>query len=107
MYPYRIYIFLTHVYRSIFNVNARNYSVYTVPAAYLVASFVSPRGTLMSLGLGHNVYPREDLDKAASQLPPEKAAYLKRREAAHKNGLENFPLFAAAMIIGNDAGLDA
>ena|SRR5579859_4097232 len=93
--------------RSIFRVNAPNYSIYTIPLAYLLVSAVSPRGVLMSLGLGHNVYPREDIDKAAAQLPPAEAAKIKRREAAHKNGHENFPLFAAAMIVGNDAGLDS
>ena len=90
--------------RSIFNVNARNYSIYTIPAAYLLATLVTPRGALMSLGQGHNVYPREDLAKA--NLPPADLARLKRQEAAHKNGLENFPLFAAAMIVGNEAGLE-
>ena len=59
----------------------------------------------MSLGQGHNVYPRDDLSKA--NLPPTDLARLKRQEAAHKNGLENFPLFVAAMIVGNEAGLEA
>lgn len=58
----------------------------------------------MALGQGHNVYPRDDLSKA--NLPPADLARLKRQEAAHKNGLENFPLFAAAIIIGNEAGLE-
>lgn len=61
----------------------------------------------MSLGLGHNVYPRDDITKASSQLSAEKTAAIKRREAAHHNALENFPLFAAAMIVGNEAGLDS
>jgi len=78
-----------------------------VPAAYLFAQFVSPRVSLIAAGLGHNVYPREDISKASASLPPEKVARLKRQEAAHQNALENFPLFAAAMIIGNDAGLDS
>jgi uncharacterized MAPEG superfamily protein len=51
------------------------------------------------------VSPREDLSKA--NLPPADLARLKRQEAAHKNALENFPLFAAAMIVGNEAGLEA
>ena len=42
-----------------------------------------------------------------AQLPAAEGAKLKRREAAHVNGLENFPLFAAAMIVGNDAGLES
>ena len=92
---------------SIFNVNARNYSIYTIPAAWLLAQAASPRLRLTSLGLNHNVYPRDDLAKASSTLPPAEAAKLKRREAAHINGFENFPLFAAAMIVGNEAGLEA
>ena len=67
----------------------------------------SSRLPLASLGLAHNVYPRDDLSTATTTLPPSEAAKLKRREAAHVNGLENFPLFAAAMIVGNDAGLDS
>src|SRR5436190_19190460 len=92
---------------SIFNVNARNYSIYTIPAAWLLAQAVSPRVRLTSLGLGHNVYPRDDLAKASANLSPAETAKLKRQEAAHVNGLENFPLFAAAMIVGNEAGLEA
>src|SRR5208282_1342776 len=92
---------------SIFNVNARNYSIYTIPAAWLLAQAVSPRLHLISLGLAHNVYPREDIAKASSSLPPAETAKLKRQEAAHVNGLQNFPLFAAAMIVGNEAGLEA
>jgi uncharacterized MAPEG superfamily protein len=92
---------------SIFNVNCRNYSIYTIPAAWLLAQSVSPRLRLKSLGLGHNECPREDLAKASSTLPAAEAAKLKRREAAHLNGFENFPLFAAAIIVGNEAGLPA
>jgi uncharacterized MAPEG superfamily protein len=61
----------------------------------------------MSLGIGNNAYPREDLGKASAQLPPSEAAKIKRREGAHKNGFENFPLFAAAIIVGNEAGMDS
>jgi len=58
----------------------------------------------MSLGQGHNVSPRDDLARA--NLPPAQLARLKRQEAAHQNGLENFPLFVAAMVVGNEAGLE-
>jgi uncharacterized MAPEG superfamily protein len=95
---------LADIDRSIFNVNARNYSIYTIPAAYILAQAISPRANLMSLGQGHNVYPRDDLAKA--NLPPTELARLKRQEAAHKNALENFPLFVAAMVVGNEAGME-
>jgi uncharacterized MAPEG superfamily protein len=93
--------------RSIFNVNARNYSIYTIPAAWILTQAVSPRAILRSLGIGSNTCPRDDLSKASAQLPPSEAAKIKRREAAHKNGFENFPLFAAAIIVGNEAGMDS
>ena len=43
-------------------------------------------------------------DKPASTSHPA-AAEAPKLHAAHVSGLENFPLFAAAMIVGNDAGL--
>jgi uncharacterized MAPEG superfamily protein len=95
------------LYRSIFNVNARNYSIYTIPAAWILTQAVSTRIILLARGLGSNTYPREDLTRVTAQLPPSEAAKIKRQEAAHKNGLENFPLFAAAIIVGNEAGLDS
>jgi uncharacterized MAPEG superfamily protein len=93
--------------RSIFNVNARNYSIYTIPTAYLLAQLISTRGLFLASGLAHNVYPREDIGKASHHLPADKVACLKRQDAAHYNALENFPLFAASIVIGNEAGLDS
>ena len=102
--------------RSYLNLTTHNYSVYSLPLAFLLAQFVSPRVALHKLGLGHNVSPRDDLVTATptsgTTKPPHgksisvaDLATLKRREGAHKNGLENFPLFVAAIIVGNDAGL--
>jgi uncharacterized MAPEG superfamily protein len=84
-----------------------NYSIYTIPVAWMLAQATTTRGTLKSLGYGHNVYPLEDLDKVSSHLPAAQVARLKRQQAAHHDGFENFPLFAAAMIVGNEAGLSA
>jgi uncharacterized MAPEG superfamily protein len=92
---------------SLFNLNARNYSIYTIPAAYLIAQLTTPNLVLQSHGLRHNVSPRGDVDKAATALTPAEAARVKRIDNAHQNALENFPLFAAAMIVGNEAGLEA
>lgn len=38
-------------------------------------------------------------------MPPDAYAKYERSEAAHANGMENLPLFATAMILGNIANL--
>jgi len=93
--------------RGLFNVYARNYSVYTLPIAWMLAQSVSVQVPLQILGLGPSISSRDELSSATSQLPPAEVAKLKRRDAARQNGLDNFPLFATAIIVGNDAGLEA
>jgi len=58
----------------------------------------------MALNLDHNSSPREDLDKygkaavETGKISAEKLAALRRRQAAHENSVEGFPLIVAAGI---------
>jgi uncharacterized MAPEG superfamily protein len=63
---------------------------------------MSTRGSKMRLGLDHNVLPREDLSKygeaavKAGKISQKTLNKLKRKEAAHANAVEGYPLFVAA-----------
>ena len=59
-----------------------------------------------SLGIDHNVSPREDLNKYGSQIPPRTLAMLKRWESAHANSVEGFAFFAAAVLLALHAGVE-
>lgn len=48
-----------------------------------------------------NCRPRENLDAWKKSLPKETQDQLARARGAHLNGLEGFPLFAAAMVKHN------
>ncbi|KAJ3279957.1 hypothetical protein HK104_001032 [Borealophlyctis nickersoniae] len=85
-----------------------NYSMFAIPASYLVAFIPHVvKGVIISSNVGkyNNVNPRTQLDAYKEKMT--KAAHQKalRAAAAHQNGLEAFPLFAAAVIAGNVAGL--
>ncbi|KAJ7038705.1 hypothetical protein C8F04DRAFT_1231874 [Mycena alexandri] len=56
----------------------------------------------------NNVQPRTNVGRVAAdaKIPPAVAARIERMEGAHMNGNENFPLWAAAVLAGNFAGLD-
>ena len=73
--------------------NARNYSIYAIPAAWFLAQVISPSSTAF-------ISRREE-------IPPEKVDVLKRRAAVYTDSLETFPLFALSMVVGNEAGLDS
>lgn len=51
--------------------------------------------------------PRTNLDTWKGKLPTELWNHLARARGAHLNSMEVFPLFAAAMVAGNVAGLPA
>jgi uncharacterized MAPEG superfamily protein len=62
------------------------------------------------LGLDHNVNPREDLDRAEAAVAKGKITRqqlngLRRREAAHANSIENFPVYIAAILSAYLAGV--
>lgn len=73
----------------------------------LTIELVGVRWASVYNGLDHNVMPREDLQRAeaAKKLKPAHLAMLKRRSAAHYNGLENLALFVAAVVLCNQAKL--
>lgn len=76
-------------------------------AAWLIANWVyayvglNTRFVRMAYGIGNNVAPREDLAKygdaavQSGKISREALERLKRREAAHMNSVEGFPLFVA------------
>jgi uncharacterized MAPEG superfamily protein len=69
---------------------------------FLAYCFMSIRGEKLYYGLDHNVSPREDLYKygeravQAGKLSRRTLEKLKRKEAAHANAQEGYPLFVAA-----------
>ena len=75
---------------------------------YLIANWwyayctLSIRFEKISLGIDHNSSPREDLATygaaavQAGKLSSAKLAMLHRRQAAHENSVEGFPLLVAA-----------
>ena len=83
-----------------------NYSIYAIPAFYVLAlgpqlytglliktDTVNPRGTSFS------ERRKKSLDKST-------LGRYERARAAHLNALENLPLFASAVICANMAGLE-
>jgi len=79
-----------------------NYSVQSIPAAFLFA--IIPHG----YGMARLMYetsnkssiamPRTNLDAWKSKLPAATWNHLARARGAHLNSLEVFPLFAAAVV---------
>ena len=71
----------------------------------LTRQLVGVRWAAVYNGLDHNVMPRDDLQKAetSKKLKPAHLAMLKRRAAAHYNGLENLAFFVAAVVAVNQA----
>ncbi|KAK7008041.1 hypothetical protein R3P38DRAFT_2792137 [Favolaschia claudopus] len=55
-----------------------------------------------------SVQPRSNVGRVAGddKIPRDVAARIERMEGAHLNGLENFPIWAIAVLAGNFAGLD-
>ncbi|KAF2094617.1 hypothetical protein NA57DRAFT_60642 [Rhizodiscina lignyota] len=91
--------------------DAYNKSFLAIPAYYVLSIF--PHSYAVALASGGNLkqfdnQPRTTNFKKRVQesLPPETFAKYERAEAAHYNGMENLPLFAAAVILGNLAGLE-
>jgi uncharacterized MAPEG superfamily protein len=88
-----------------------NPSIIAIPAYYILsvaphsyALYVASQGKLLSWD---NRNPRSsDLKaKLKERLPKETFARYERAEACHANGMENLPLFTAAVILGNLAAL--
>ncbi|PLN80382.1 hypothetical protein BDW42DRAFT_113861 [Aspergillus taichungensis] len=91
-----------------------NHAVGYIVANWFFTYFAtSARASKMWFGLDHNSAPREDLAKygeaavQSGKISRRTLNRLKRQEAAHANGVEGFPLFVAAMLLGIFAGLPA
>ncbi|KAJ7660867.1 hypothetical protein DFH06DRAFT_1193477 [Mycena polygramma] len=85
-------------------------SFYSIPLVWLTA-FVPV--TLKSVAIHkvkgyNNVQPRQNTGRVAgdAKIPPAIAGRIERMEGAHLNGNENFPIWVAAVLAGNFAGLD-
>ncbi|KAJ3572667.1 hypothetical protein NP233_g2938 [Leucocoprinus birnbaumii] len=85
-------------------------SLYSIPAVYFTAMYphLLKVHTIMGLTGFNNVYPRANTTEftANKRVSPKLAGKVKRMEGAHLNGLEAFPLWTAAILVGNLARLD-
>ncbi|KAF2132410.1 hypothetical protein P153DRAFT_355018 [Dothidotthia symphoricarpi CBS 119687] len=92
---------------------ASNYSFYSIPVYWFLA--LAPHGYSVSIitkannNVWNNANSRSPGWVASLQktVPAETLATFERAEAAHKNALENAPLFIGAVLAGNMAGLSA
>lgn len=89
-----------------------NYSALGLPLYYLLC--IVPHAYALTIASGgkpvtrwDNRNPRTDELRASlkQRLPAALYARYQRGEAAHYNSLESFPLVAAAVVLGNVAGL--
>ncbi|KAI1813078.1 hypothetical protein GGS20DRAFT_554959 [Poronia punctata] len=88
----------------------RNISYFTIPLAVITSLY--PRAYSAWRGPGKKYFDGSNprtfaarLEK--SELDKETIARLQRAESASSNGFEGLPLFAAAIVAGNTAGLSA
>ena len=90
-----------------------NFSIAAIPAYYFInlLGHVYAQSLLIGVDKELKAYdnrnPRNNSQESIRKLmgPPKYELYL-RGKAAHNNGNENFPLFVAAILAGNLAGLD-
>ncbi|KAG8532152.1 uncharacterized protein KY384_003792 [Bacidia gigantensis] len=89
-----------------------NYSIYAIPAFYVLVLLPQALGTFAILRANNynfdNANPRGQNFQSSlrKSLPKSTLAFYERANAAHNNGWENFILFTAAVICGNLARLD-
>ncbi|KAI9052922.1 hypothetical protein LZ554_003194 [Drepanopeziza brunnea f. sp. 'monogermtubi'] len=86
----------------------RHFSLYTIPAAWLVAFIPHPYAVSLSQKFD-NRSPRTYIKSLESDQTIDQATKdrIIRAEAAQTNGFENLGLYAAAVVAGNVAGLPA
>lgn len=90
-----------------------NYSVYSIPIYYIMNLIPHTYSTTIFAGGSvknwDNANPKSAAVRERFQKRVSAATYLRweRARAAHNNGIENFPLLIAAVILGNMAKLDA
>ncbi|KAK9324805.1 hypothetical protein V1517DRAFT_29853 [Lipomyces orientalis] len=91
--------------------SSQNYSLFALPVYYFVS--VYPHAYAINLikaatnGKWDNANPGSAAWTATMQriVPKETYARFQRAEAAHKNGMENFAIFATALVLGTLAQL--
>ncbi|KAI4262789.1 MAG: hypothetical protein L6R42_002038 [Xanthoria sp. 1 TBL-2021] len=90
-----------------------NYSVYSIPI-YFIMNFIPHTYSTLIFADGSaknwdNANPKSTAVRERFQKRVSAATYTRweRARAAHNNGIENFPLLIAAVILGNMAKLDA
>lgn len=89
-----------------------NYSLLAIPAHWVLS--LAPHAYAMQIvkgatnGRWNNANPRGSSWAAELQriVPADVLARHERAEAAHRNGLESLPMFVAAVLAANVAGLD-
>ncbi|EON61253.1 hypothetical protein W97_00466 [Coniosporium apollinis CBS 100218] len=86
-----------------------NLSVLAIPAYYILSMVPHAYGLTVASGGNPSKFdnrnPRNQGSKYAETLDKQTYARWERCEAAHQNSMENMPLFASAVILGNMAGL--
>ncbi|KAF2738410.1 hypothetical protein EJ04DRAFT_52365 [Polyplosphaeria fusca] len=88
-----------------------NYSLYTIPIYWIMA--IAPHAYASKLvreannNKWNNANPRSTVhhDQISKSVPSDVFAKYERAEAAHKNSMENAPLFIGAVLAGNLARL--
>ncbi|KAJ7857174.1 hypothetical protein B0H13DRAFT_2672802 [Mycena leptocephala] len=85
-------------------------SLYSIPAVWLTAFIpvMLKTSTIQKVKGFNNVQPRSNTARVTgdTKIPPDIAGRIERMEGAHFNGNENFPIWVAAVLAGNFAGLD-
>ncbi|KAJ7474118.1 hypothetical protein FB451DRAFT_284523 [Mycena latifolia] len=85
-------------------------SLYSIPVVWATAfvPMTLKHATIKKVKGWDNVQPRANTSRVAADktVPPAIAARIERMEGAHLNGNENFPIWVAAVLAGNFAGLD-
>ncbi|KAF8856334.1 hypothetical protein BDZ45DRAFT_625275 [Acephala macrosclerotiorum] len=86
--------------------NTKNYSLYAIPAAWIIA-FIPHAYAASKSKAFDNRSPRTYGDSLAKDQTLDKATkdLILRSEAAQTNGFENLPLISTAILAGNLAGL--
>ncbi|KAI0779161.1 hypothetical protein BC629DRAFT_594223 [Irpex lacteus] len=85
-------------------------SLYSIPLVWVTAFYpvTLKTGILSSSPVGYNnLQPRQNVERARSPSGLDKATadLVSRYEGAHLNGMENLPLWLAAILAGHFAGL--
>ena len=90
-----------------------NYSIYSIPI-YFIINFIPHTYSTLIVANGSaknwdNANPKSTAVREKFQKRVSAPTYERweRARAAHHNGIENFPLLIAAVILGNMAKLDA